>query len=310
MNINKWDDKFYHSFTYDMKERFGEKAIKLSINGGFTCPNRDGKIDTKGCIFCSDFASGEFAGSSENSITEQLNEQKEFLSKKWKSNTYIAYFQSFTNTYDSIDNLKKKYIEAIAPDYIKGLAIATRPDCINEEIVDLLKEFNKKTFLWIELGFQTSNEVSGKFIRRGYDNNTYAKAAKLLSEAGIKVVTHIIFGLPNETKEDMMKSIKFVVDNKIWGIKIHLLHILKNTDLYESYKTTNFKILTQNEYTDLVCDALEIIPRDIIIHRITGDGKRSELIEPEWSLHKLLVLNDINSKMKKRNSYQGISHNN
>lgn len=306
--MKKWDDKFYHSLTYEMKHIFNEKVIKLSINGGFTCPNRDGKIDKKGCIFCSDFASGEFAGTTCKSITEQLEEQKYFLSKKWKSNTYIAYFQSFTNTYDTIDNLRTKYDEAIKPDYIKGLAIATRPDCIDEDVVKLLKEYNEKTFLWVELGFQTSNEDSGKFIRRGYNNSSYIKAANLLANAGIRLVTHIIFGLPNESKEDMMNSIKFVVENNLWGIKIHLLHILKNTDLYEYYKKESFKILKQDEYTDLICDALEIIPEEIIIHRITGDGKRSELITPEWSLHKLLVLNEINSKMKKRNSYQGISY--
>lgn len=305
MDIKKWDDKFYHSLNYEMKTQFGEKAIKLAINGGFTCPNRDGKIGNKGCLFCSDFGSGEFGGNVNYSISEQLEQEKDFLSKKWKSDTYIAYFQSFTNTYDSIKNLKKKYDEAISPTYIKGLAIATRPDCIDEGIVELLKFYNEKTYLWIELGFQTSNEQTGKLIRRGYDNNAYAKAVKLLNNAGIKVVTHVIFGLPGETHDDMMNTINFVVENKLWGIKIHLLYILKNTDLATYYENNPFHILTQEEYVEYICDALELLPPDVVIHRITGDGRRADLIAPNWSLHKLLVLNDINRGLKLRGSYQG-----
>lgn len=300
-----WNDKNYHNLDYEMKKVFGEKAIKLSINGGFTCPNRDGTINTKGCIFCSEKGSGDFAGNVNNSVNIQLNEQVKLLSNKWKSSTYIAYFQSFSNTYDTVDNLKKKYFEALSVENIKGLAIATRPDCINEDIVKLLSEINEQTYLWVELGLQTIHEKTANFIRRGYDLSVFNKTVELLKKHNIRVVVHLILGLPGESHDDVLKSVSYVGDKHVWGVKLHLLHVLKNTDLADYYLNKGFHIYTKDEYIKLVCDCLEILPPDVVIHRVTGDGKRSELITPEWSLHKLKVLSGIDTELRQRNSWQG-----
>jgi radical SAM protein (TIGR01212 family) len=277
----------------------------LSIDGNFTCPNRDGTIGKKGCIFCSERGSGDFNSDKNKSISEQIQEQKDRMSKKWISSTYIAYFQNYTNTYDTVENLRTKYYEALACGNIKGLAIATRPDCIDEEILDLLDELNHKTFLWIELGLQTTNDTTGKLLRRGYGLERFNKTVKLLRERNIKVVVHLIFGLPNETATQMLESVKYVSQLNVWGIKIHMLHILKNTDLSSYYSVNPFKILSQEEYVDIVCMALEILNPDIVIHRITGDGKKSELISPLWTLNKLKVLSEIDKKLKDKCSFQG-----
>lgn len=300
-----WNDKRYHSLNYELKKVFGEKTIKLSINGGFTCPNRDGTVGERGCIFCSEKGSGDFAGNVNNSISKQIEEQIDYLSKKWKSSSYIAYFQSYTNTYDTVQNLEKKYLEALTCKNIKGLAIATRPDCINEDIVKLLSKLNEETYLWVELGLQTIHESTATDIRRGYNLNVFDEAIELLNKYNIKTVVHLILGLPNESKEQMLESVKYIADKKIWGVKLHLLHVLKNTDLEELYKNTNFKILSQQEYVNLICDCIELLPEDIVIHRITGDGKRSELVSPLWSLNKKQVLNDIDAEFMRRNTYQG-----
>lgn len=300
-----WNDKRYHSLNYELKKVFGEKTIKLSINGGFTCPNRDGTVGERGCIFCSEKGSGDFAGNVDNSISKQIEEQIDYLSKKWKSSSYIAYFQSYTNTYDTVQNLEKKYLEALSCKNIKGLAIATRPDCINEDIVKLLSKLNEKTYLWVELGLQTIHESTAMDIKRGYNLNVFDEAIELLNKYNIKTVVHLILGLPGENKEQMLESVKYIVDKKIWGVKLHLLHVLKNTDLERLYQETNFKILSQEEYVSLICDCIELLPKDIVIHRITGDGKRSELISPLWSLNKKQVLNDIDAELVRRNTYQG-----
>lgn len=304
-----WNYKNYHTLDFELKKHFGEKAIKLSINGGFTCPNRDGTINTKGCIFCSEMGSGEFAGNVDNSIHSQINQQISFLSKKWKSNTYIAYFQSFTNTYDTIENLKKKYDKALECKNIKGLAIATRPDCINTDIANLLDYYNNKTYLWVELGLQTIHNNTAKFLRRGYDLSVFDNAINMLKKRNIKVVVHLIMGLPGESRYNMFESLKYVSNKKIWGLKLHLLHIIKNTDLANIYNEHKFKLFEMDEYINFICDCIEIIPPDIVIHRLTGDGKRSELIEPQWSLHKLKVLSGIDIELRRRNSYQGSKFN-
>ena len=291
------DNLPYLSLNRFLRDKFGEKTIKLSVDAGFTCPNRDGKLSTKGCIFCSSGGSGDFAGSRNLSITKQLESQKELLSKKWSSAKYIAYFQAFTNTYAPVEVLRKKYEEAIGFNGVVALAVATRPDCITEEIALLLEELNKKVYVWAELGLQTSNEKSAEYINRGYKTSS---AVELLHKHGIDVVTHIIFGLPNETEEDMLKSVKFAVKSKTDGIKLQLLHVLENTPLGEIYKEKPFHVLTKEEYTDLVCRALEIIPNTIVIHRLTGDGNKNELIEPKWSLNKKDVLNTINKKLSKK----------
>ncbi len=302
-----WNNKNYHTLDYELKKYFGEKTIKLSINGGFTCPNRDGTLSKNGCIFCSEKGSGDFAGNVDSSINKQIADQIILLSKKWKSSTYIAYFQSYTNTYDTVQNLKKKYFEALSVKNVKGIAIATRPDCINEDIVKLLSQINEKTYLWVELGLQTIHENTAKLIRRGYELQVFNEAVKLLNKYNIKVVIHLILGLPGETRNDILESVKYISTKKIWGVKLHLLHILKNTDLEKFYYQTNFKILSQEEYVNLVCDCLELLPENIVIHRVTGDGKRSELIAPKWSLNKLQILNDIDYEFLRRNSYQGKS---
>ena len=300
-----WNDKRYHTLDYEFKKTFGEKAIKLSIDGGFTCPNRDGTIGKKGCIFCSERGSGEFTSDKHKSISEQITEQKQIMSKKWISNTYIAYFQNYTNTYNTVENLRIKFDEALSCPNIKGLAIATRPDCINEEIADLLSKINSKTFLWIELGLQTINDNTAEFLRRGYNLSQFNYAVNILKSKNIKVVAHLIIGLPGESKTQIIDSVKYISDLNIWGIKLHMLHIIRNTDLEVYYNKNNFKILSQEEYVNIICDALECLSPNIVIHRITGDGKKSDLIEPLWSLNKLKVLSDIDMELKKRQSKQG-----
>jgi radical SAM protein (TIGR01212 family) len=300
-----WNDKRYHTLDYEMKKIFGEKTIKLSIDGNFTCPNRDGTIGNKGCIFCSERGSGDFNSDKFTSITEQIEEQKMIMSKKWKSSTYIAYFQNYTNTYDTVENLRKKFSEALSCENIKGLAIATRPDCINSEVLDLLEELNEKTFLWVELGLQTINDKTANFLRRGYKTEQFDKTYEQLKIRNIRTVVHLIFGIPGETKEDMLASAKYISEKKLWGIKIHMLHVLKNTDLEDYYFKTNFNILSLDDYVNTVCDALELLPPETVVHRLTGDGKKSDLIEPKWTLHKLKVLSDIDKEFKLRQSYQG-----
>jgi radical SAM protein (TIGR01212 family) len=300
-----WGDKRYHSLDYEFKKLFGTKTIKLSLDGGFTCPNRDGTVGNRGCIFCGEEGSGEFAAQRCLNIGQQIESQKQLLSKKWPKGKYIAYFQNFTNTYSTCEDLRIKYEEAISKDDMVGLAIATRPDCLPLEVLNLLKELNKKTFLWVELGLQTIHEDTAKFIRRGYDLSVYENAINELKKRGIRVVTHLIFGLPGENKENTLDSVKYIAETNTWGVKFHLLYIQRGTDLYEYYKKHPFRVLEQDEYIDLVCDAIELLPEDMVIHRLTGDGKKELLVEPRWSLDKLRVLSGIDMELKNRNSFQG-----
>lgn len=299
-----WNDKRYHTLDYELKKIFGEKTIKLSIDGNFTCPNRDGNISSRGCIFCSEKGSGDFTFSGKT-ITEQIVEQKLFMSKKWKSSTYIAYFQNYSNTYDTVDNLRKKFYEALSCENIKGIAIATRPDCISEEIADFLEELNHVTFLWVEMGLQSIHGKTAEFIRRGFTFEQFNNAVDILKRRNIRTVIHLIMGLPGETPGQMLNSVNYISNLDIWGVKIHMLHILKNTDLAEFFEENPFKILTREEYVNLVCDALEILKKEIVVHRLTGDGKKSDLIEPAWTLNKLKVLSDIDKQLKNRGSFQG-----
>jgi len=300
-----WNDKRYHTLDYELKRIFGEKTIKLSIDGGFTCPNRDGKIGNKGCIFCSERGSGDFNSERNKSISQQVEEQKQIMSGKWKSNTYIAYFQNYTNTYDTVENLRKKFYEALSCENIHGLAIATRPDCIDDEIAGLLAELNSKTFLWVELGLQTINDNTADLIRRGYKLDQFDNCIELLKKTNIRTVVHLIMGLPGESKKQMLDSVTYISKKNVWGVKLHMLHILKNTDLAEYYTRAPFKILNQQEYVDIICDSLELLKEDIVIHRLTGDGKKSDLIAPIWTLNKLKVLSDIDKELKTRENYQG-----
>lgn len=297
--------KPYNSLSDHLKEKLGSKTVKLSVNAGFTCPNRDGKISTGGCIFCSGSGSGDFAPSSSLSISEQLRLSKEKLSTKWPNAKYIAYFQAFTNTYAPLDVLEEKYNEALSCDYISGIAIATRPDCIDDDIVGLLKELSKKTYIWVEFGLQTSDENTAKLINRGYTNDIYLSAMSKMKSAGIETVSHVILGLPHENRQTMLDSVKFAADAGTDGIKLQLLHIIKGTKLEELYNTDPFHIMTKDEYTDTVIDCIEHMPPNIVIHRLTGDGNRNELIEPRWSIDKRGVLNEIHRKMKINERFQG-----
>lgn len=301
----RWSDKRYRSFSHEMKEIFGTKIIKLSLDGGFTCPNRDGTIAKKGCIFCGEEGAGEFAASRELDIISQMESQKEVMAKKWKSATYVAYFQNFTNTYSTCQDLREKYELAISGEGVVGLAIATRPDCLSEEVLDLLEEISQKTFLWIELGLQSIHDKTANFIRRGYALDLYDRAIKELSKRNIKVVTHLIFGLPGESKEEMLSSVKYVARTNTWGIKLHSLYIQKDTDLHGYYRKNPFTIPTREEYVSLIADSIELLPEHMAIHRLTGDGKRSLTVEPLWSLDKRKVLAGIDQELKRRDSYQG-----
>ena len=287
-----------------LKTEFGEKYYRLSLNGGMSCPNRDGTCGTKGCIFCGEEGAGEFTPEISLSFNEQINSAKKLVSKKSKCDKYIAYFQAYSNTYAPLDYLRNLYYQVINRDDIAVLSIATRPDCINNDIVDLLKELNEIKPVWIERGLQTSNERTAEFIRRGYKNDVYLKAAKMLSEAGIKLITHIILGLPSETKEDMIESAKFA--GKVSdGIKFHMLYVSSNTDLAEYYKSGCFSILDRDEYIDILCECIRVIPPRVVIHRLTGDPDKSKLIAPLWSANKKKVLREIQNAFVDRNIVQG-----
>ncbi|MDW7669403.1 MAG: TIGR01212 family radical SAM protein [Bacillota bacterium] len=303
-----FENKRYRTLSYELKKIFGKKVIKLSIDGGFTCPNRDGTIGEKGCLFCSEEGSGEFAGDSRNTISRQMDQQKKLLKKKWDTELVIPYFQAFTSTYDSISKLKIKYDEALRYSGAVGLAVATRPDCLESDKVELLSKYNKDYLVWVELGLQTIHKKSADLIRRGYDLKVFEDSLKKLNYEGIKAVVHVIIGLPGESKSDIIKTIKYLSSQNIWGIKFHLLHILKDTDLEKYYYKNKFKLLEKDEYIDIICDAIEYLRDDIVVHRVTGDGKKSDLIAPRWSLDKLRVLSGIDMELKKRNSYQGIKY--
>ncbi len=284
----------YYSFNKYLRDTFGDKVYKISINAGFTCPNRDGTLGTRGCIFCSRGGSGDFAESAKLSVTEQIESGKKRVEKKIKSGKYIAYFQAFTNTYAPIEVLKQKFFEAINHKDIVALSIATRPDCLPKEVIELLNELNKIKPVFVELGLQTTNEKSAKYIRRGYDLSVYDDAVKKLKSIDVNIVTHVIIGLPNETKEDMLKTVKYVCDIGTNGIKLQLLHVLKNTDLADEYEQGNFEVLSMEEYLDIIKSCVDIIPKNVVIHRLTGDGAKKDLIAPLWSADKKRVLNAIN----------------
>ena len=288
----------YLSFNKYLKEKFGQKVYKISLDAGFTCPNRDGKIDTRGCIFCSKGGSGDFAEERSKSITEQIESGKKRVEKKIKNGKYIAYFQAFTNTYAPVNVLREKYYEAVNHKDIVALSIATRPDCLAGDVLKLLDEINKIKPVFVELGLQTINEESAKYIRRGYDLSVYDEAVKKLKNIGVNIVVHIILGLPNETKEDMLKSVDYVCKSGANGIKLQLLHVIKGTDLAKDYEKGLFKTLEFDEYVELIKDCVSIIPNDVVIHRLTGDGAKKDLIAPLWSADKKRVLNAINKALR------------
>lgn len=297
-------NKRYHTLDYFYKHKFGCKVFKVSLNGGFTCPNIDGTIGTKGCIYCSKMGSGEYAGNITDDLIKQFNDIKKMMNKKW-SGKYIGYFQARTNTYAHVSKLKEKYEAILSLDDVVGLSIATRPDCINDECLDYLEQLSKRTFLTIELGLQTIHEVTTSLINRCHTLACFDQMVYKLRDRNINVVVHIINGLPYETKEMMLDTIRHVNSLDIQGIKIHMLHIIKDTELSKMYDDSPFHILTRDEYVDIVCDQLELLRPEIVINRITGDPKVDDLIEPKWLVKKFCVLNEIDKELKRRNTYQG-----
>ena len=293
----------YYSLNEYLKNQFGGKVYKLALDSGCTCPNRDGKLDTRGCIFCHN-GSSHFAEMGID-INQQIENAKNRVRNKIKTDKFIAYFQSFTNTYGDVDYLEKLFTTAINREDIVAISIGTRPDCLSEDVISMLHRLCKIKPVWVELGLQTSNEKSAEYIRRCYDNSVYEKAVSDLKSINVNVITHIIIGLPNETKEDVLNTVDFSVKCGTDGVKLQLLHILKDTDLYEDYKKGIVKPLGLNEYMDILFECIERIPRDIVIHRITGDAPKKYLVEPQWSGDKKMVLNTINKEMEKRDIIQG-----
>lgn len=298
-------NKRYYTLDYFYKHKFNSKVFKVSLNAGFSCPNKDGTKGYGGCIYCSKLGSGDYAGDETEPLVEQFNKVKEIMNHKWPNSKYIAYFQANTNTYAPVEVLKEKYESVMYLDNVIGLNIATRPDAISDECLDYLTELNNKTYLTVELGLQTIHEETSKLINRGHDLKCFDDMVKKLRNRNINVVVHIINGLPYETKEMMLETAKYLSDLDIQGIKIHMLHILKDTALANLYEKEHFRVLTREEYVDIVCSQLELLRDDIVIHRITGDPNPNDLIEPTWLIKKFGVLNEIDKEMVKRDSYQG-----
>lgn len=295
----------YYSLNAYLKDTYGEKMYKLSLNAKMTCPNRDGLLDTRGCIFCSAGGSGDFAECPDLSITEQIEQGKLRVQKKMKGNHYIAYFQAYTNTYAPLPYLRKVFTEAIEHPDVKILSIATRPDCLSPEVVELLQELSTIKPVWVELGLQTMHERTATYIRRGYDLFCFQDAVQRLYKAGIDVIVHTILGLPGESKEDMIATADYVASLPVQGIKLQLLHILKGTDLAEDFLQKKFAVLELEQYVDIVVSIVERLPKHLVIHRITGDGPKKLLLAPAWSGDKKRVLNTINKEFRLRNTWQG-----
>lgn len=306
-NIFKYSDnnKRYHTLDYFYKHKFNSKVFKVSLNAGLSCPNIDGTVGKGGCIYCSNSGSGEFASNKNDDIITQFNEIKKMMLKKWPNAKYIGYFQAHTNTYAPVETLKKLYEPILQQENVVGLNIATRPDAISDECLKYLEELNKKTYLTIELGLQTIHKKTTKIINRCHTLECFENMVKKLREKNINVVVHIINGLPYETKEDMIKTAKYLNTLDIQGIKIHMLSVIKNTKLEKLYQLKPFHILTEEEYIDIVINQLENLSPEIVINRITGDPKLDDLIQPTWLVKKFCVLNNIDKEMVKRNTYQG-----
>lgn len=303
----KWDEKPYHSLDYEMKHRFGEKVYRVALNGGMTCPNRDGSVGSGGCIFCSSGGSGDFAASSLLPIPEQIRAQKTMVCQKRPVHKFIAYFQAYTNTYAPVDYLEQIFTEAISDPEVVVLSIATRPDCLPDDVLDLLERLNRIKPVWIELGLQTIHEDTARLIRRGYELPCFEQAVRGLRKRGIEVIVHTILGLPGESPEHMLATIEYLNHCDIQGIKLQLLHILKNTDLADYYldEINHFRAMEMEEYIQLLIDCMERLAPEIVIHRLTGDGPKDLLIAPLWSSSKRTVLNRIHTALRERSTWQG-----
>ncbi len=303
--LKTWNDKRYHSLNYFLREKFEGKVYKISLDGGFSCPNRDGTINGTGCIFCSERGSGDFAGDRNFSIKKQFDDISCMMEKKWKSGKYIAYFQAYTNTYAKPDVLREKYQEAISQEGVVALSIATRPDCLDKEVLDVLSEFKDKVYTFVELGLQTVSDKTGRMINRGYDLPVFEEAVRNLRALGIDVVVHVIFGLPGENHEDMLDTVRYLAGTDIQGVKFHLLHLMKDTPMVQLYERGKLVFLEMEEYVSLVAESIALLPERIVIHRTTGDAPRDLLIGPMWSLKKWEVLNAIDDYFKDQDLYQG-----
>ena len=301
----KWDEKPYHSLNYEMRRRYGEKVYRLTLNGGMTCPNRDGTLGQRGCIFCSAGGSGDFAASPVLSVSEQIQAQKAMIRQKRPVRLFIAYFQAYTNTYAPVEYLEKIFTEAIQDPEIAALSIATRPDCLPPDVLGLLDRLNRIKPVWVELGLQTIHEETALLIRRGYLLECFEKAVKNLRALGIEVIAHVILYLPGETEAKMLQTIDYLNDAGIQGIKLQLLHVLEGTDLAELYRENPFFIPSQEEYIEMVIKCTERLDPDIVIHRLTGDGPAKLLLAPRWTLQKRSVLNAIHSAFRLKNTWQG-----
>ena len=301
----KWGEKPYHSLDYMLRERFGEKVYKVTLNGGMSCPNRDGKLGTRGCIFCSAGGSGDFAADSSLSITEQIDRQISILSAKRPIHKYIAYFQAFTNTYAPVEYLEKIFTEALSHPGIVALSIGTRPDCLGKDVVTLLSRLNRQKPVWVELGLQTIHEKTAAYIRRGYPLSCFEDAVRRLRSEDIEVIVHTILGLPGESTQDILNTMKYLNHQDIQGIKLQLLHVLQGTDLASDYEKGLFRTYERDEYISLVISCLEHLRPDMVIHRITGDGPKDLLISPLWASRKREVLNLLHHQMKENHNYQG-----
>lgn len=310
MNEFKYSNtnKRYYTLDYYYKKKYNSKVFKVSLNMGLTCPNKDGRVGYGGCIYCSKLGSGEYAGDKNKPLKEQFNDVKNVMLKKWPNAKYIAYFGANTNTYAPLETLKQAWEEVLTYDNVIGINISTRPDSIEKECYDYLEELNKKTDLIVELGLQTIHEKTTKLINRCHSLECFEECIKELNKRNIKVLVHIINGLPYETKEMMLETAKYLSNLEIWGVKIHMLHIIKDTALEKLYYKDKFQVLTRDEYVNIVCDELELLKENIVINRVTGDPKVDDLIEPQWLIKKFCVLNEIDKEMARRNSYQGIKY--
>lgn len=306
--MKNWYEKPYYSLDAYCKNTYGEKLYKIALDAGFTCPNRDGTLDTRGCIFCSAGGSGDFASAFSSNLHDSLLEGKKRLAAKHTGAHYIAYFQAYTNTYDTPEHLEKLYCLALDEDFIAGISIATRPDCLSPEILTLLSKLTKQyapKFIWMELGLQTIHEDTARYMRRGYPLSCFEQAAADLADIQIPVIVHVILGLGSETKAQMLETIDYLNSRPIWGIKLQLLHVLENTDLATEYQEGNYTPLSMEDYLDIVISCLERLSPDIVIHRVTGDAPKALLLAPLWSANKRLVLNTLHKLLKERQTWQG-----
>lgn len=299
------DNKRYHTWNYHLRQTFGHKVFKVALDGGFDCPNRDGTVAYGGCTFCSAAGSGDFAGNRVDDLTTQFQDIKEKMHSKWKDGKYMAYFQAYTNTHGPIEELKEKFESVLSQEGVVGISIATRPDCLPDEVVEYLAELNKRTYLWVELGLQTVHERTALLINRAHDYQCYVEGVNKLRKHNIRICSHIINGLPLESYDMMMTTAKEVAKLDVQGIKIHLLHLLKGTPMVKQYEKGKLEFLSLENYVSLVCDQLEILPPEMIVHRITGDGPIDLMIGPMWSVNKWEVLNSIDAELKRRDSWQG-----